>query len=78
MSRSHRKTPVRGITTSESEKDDKVRAHRRLRRIVRCKIFKFGDDKVLPDVREIDNVYKWDKDGKMRFDPRVYPELMRK
>lgn len=78
MTRSYRRTPVAGITKSESEKADKVRAHRRLRRIVRCKVFKFGDDTVLPDVREIENVYSWDKDGKMRFDPRVYPELMRK
>jgi hypothetical protein len=32
MSRSHRKTPVTGITTSESDTRDKVLVHRRQRR----------------------------------------------
>jgi hypothetical protein len=35
MSRSHRKTPVTGITKSESDTRDKVLAHRRQRRRVR-------------------------------------------
>jgi hypothetical protein len=32
MSRSYRKTPIRGITTADSEKRDKQLANRRLRR----------------------------------------------
>ena len=38
MSRSFRKTPIIGITTAESEKDDKAKAHRRDRQAVKSSL----------------------------------------
>ncbi|HST62298.1 MAG TPA: hypothetical protein VLK84_26580 [Longimicrobium sp.] len=77
MSRSRRKTPVAGITTSDSEKQDKRLANRRLRRRVR-EILPAEPDGVLPALREVSSVWCFDKDGKMRFDPESHPRLMRK
>lgn len=62
MSRSHQKTPIRGNTIAESEKQDKRHANRKFRRIVRQKM-KAGED-TLPQIREVSNVWKFDKDGK--------------
>jgi hypothetical protein len=77
MSRSRRKTPVAGLTTAESEKQDKRRANRRLRRRVRA-ILPAEPDAVLPDLREVSCVWAFDKDGKRRFDLRSHPDWMRK
>lgn len=76
MSRSTRKTPVRGITTADSEKADKAAAHRKIRRAVRVAV-KQGTD-LLPHERELSNPWSMDKDGKFRFDPQANPKLMRK
>ena len=38
----------------------------------------FGGQPVLPIIREVSNVYDFNKDGKMTFDPAKYPKLMRK
>lgn len=38
MSRSKRKTPKTGLTTAESEKKDKVFAHRKFRRVSKVKL----------------------------------------
>ena len=77
MSRSRRKTPISGITTAASEKEDKRLANRRWRRrnkqLVQC-----GHYEPLQHLREITNVWLMDKDGKFRFDPERFPELMRK
>ena len=62
MSRSHQKTPIRGNTKAESEKQDKQHANRKFRRIVRQKM-KAGKD-TLPQIREVSNVWTFDKDGK--------------
>lgn len=78
MSRSRRKTPVTGITTATSEKQDKRSANRRLRRRVKQRLDESPEIDVLPLKREISNVWAMDKDGKFRFDPERYPELMRK
>lgn len=77
MSRSRRKSPVRGIRTSETEKQDKRIANRRLRRAVRVRLSADPDD-VLPDLREVSSVWSFEKDGKTRFDPGQWPSLMRK
>jgi hypothetical protein len=77
MSRSRRKTPVRGITTSETEKRDKRLANRRLRHRVRA-VLPAEPDGVLPALREVSCVWCFDKDGKQRFDPHVHPDWMRK
>jgi hypothetical protein len=77
MSRSRRKSPVRGITTSETEKRDKRIANRRLRRAVRVRLSADPDD-VFPALREVSSVWSFDKDGKARFDPEQWPAWMRK
>lgn len=62
MSRSRRKTPIIGCTTSESDKPAKVSDHRRLRRRNRQRI-QAGLDPL--DEREIGGPWNWPKDGKM-------------
>ena len=68
MSRSRKKTPITGITTARSEKQDKRLANRKLRRktrqVLRCQDL---DGWVLPVLREVSNVWCMDKDGKFWF-----------
>jgi hypothetical protein len=54
------------MTTATSDKADKVNANRRLRRLVkeRLKDDEFIDEIVLPQLREISNVWDFAKDGK--------------
>lgn len=75
MSRSRRKTPVTGITKAESEKRDKVLAHRRQRRRVHTALAS-GVAEVITR-RKAGDVWSFAKDGKSRFDPRRWPKLMR-
>jgi len=63
MSRSKRKTKIRGITTAQSEKENKQEANRKFRRIVKQKVF-LGKTE-LPRLRETSNVWGFDKDGKI-------------
>lgn len=72
MSNSYRKAPVIG-RCSVSEKQCKRRANRRLRR----------GNNAQPErepklMREKNNMWDFAKDGKSRFDPKKYPEAMRK
>jgi hypothetical protein len=62
MARSRRRTPIFGITTSRSEKKDKRRANRVLRRTVRQHLPDLPA--LLPLLRELSNVWSFDKDGK--------------
>ena len=62
MSRSRRKTPITGVTTAVTEKENKRDANRKLRRLNRIKIHKNDFD--LFQLREISNVWEFDKDGK--------------
>lgn len=62
MSRSRRKTPITGVTTAETEKENKRDANRKLRRLNRIKMHKGDFD--LFQLREISNVWEFDKDGK--------------
>jgi len=78
MSRSRRKTPVTGITTAISEKQEKRGANRKLRRCVRQRLNEDAEGTLLPLEREICDVWTMDKDGKHRFDPEHHPDLMRK
>jgi len=64
MSRSRKKTPAGGMTNARSEKDDKRRANRKLRRKTRA-----GDPANAPAIREVSDVWVFQKDGKVRFDP---------
>jgi hypothetical protein len=63
MSRSKRHTPKRGITTSETEKGNKRMANRKLRRKTKVQVKK-GDSE-LSRLREVSNVWAFDKDGKL-------------
>lgn len=76
MTRSKRKTPVRGITTAPSEKSDKVVSHRKVRRTVRQNVA--DSDKLLPTEKELTGSHSMAKDGKARFDSKSNPKLMRK
>jgi hypothetical protein len=64
MSKSRRKTPIFGHTTTRSEKKDKRIANRMFRRITNSKI-RIGLFEELPyDMDEIFNVWEMSKDGK--------------
>ncbi len=77
MSRSRRKTPIAGVATSDSEKDDKRKANRRERRVNRILLRTRGEE-ALKDRRAVSNVWSFAKDGKIRFDPKKEPGLLRK
>lgn len=80
MSRSHRKTPKRGVTTARSEKQDKRLYNRHHRRLIRVllRLRLNPEIEVLPHLREHSDPWCMDKDGKTRFNPVEHPELMRK
>ncbi len=62
MSRSKKKTKIQGITTAKSEKNNKQEANRKLRRLVKQKVTK--EEEELPLLREVSDVWTFDKDGK--------------
>jgi len=78
MARSHRKTPICGITTAHSEKIDKKIWHSRMRARTHTHLNSGRDTDVMPITREVSNVWSFAKDGKQRFDPSRHPKLMRK
>ena len=81
MSRSRKKTPVceHFFSNADSEKEDKRIWHRRMRAAILVRLHDADPDEVLlPHEREVSNVWGMAKDGKCRFDPREYPQLMRK
>lgn len=73
MSRSYMRTPITGHTTAVSEKQDKRLANRRLRRAAhqRLRGLENGvecDAVEVPTIRDVSNVYSFDKDGKQWLD----------
>jgi hypothetical protein len=78
MSKSKKKTSIGGITTSCSEKQDKRLYNRRFRRICKQIINADFDCELLPHLREYSNPWAMDKDGKVWFDAKKFPKLMRK
>jgi hypothetical protein len=78
MSRSRRKTPCGGITTAESEKQDKQIANRLLRRRNRQLYRNATDDVFQYQKNELYDNWKFAKDGKSRWPYEDHPELMRK
>lgn len=62
MSRSKKKTPKTGITHAETEKADKRNANRKFRRITKVQVKK--GDNTFVNLKEISNVWLFDKDGK--------------
>ncbi len=75
MSKSEKKTKIRGITTAKSEKENKQNANRKYRRIVKQKVK--SNESELPEVREISNVWSFDKDGK-KYDSEMTDKDLRK
>lgn len=78
MSRSHRKHPIIGMTTSRSEKQDKRIANRRMRAgLHQARHRQFVDDPreghdyswLEPDKNDYGSPWTFDKDGKQRFNP---------
>jgi hypothetical protein len=81
MSRSFRKTPITGVTTAASEKDDKAKAHRRDRQAVKSRLKAVIADNPEHAVqgREHPRSGQWNfaKDGKKWVGAR-FPKAMRK
>jgi hypothetical protein len=75
MSRSEKKTKIRGITTAKSEKENKQEANRKYRRIVKQKVK--SKESELPKIKEISNVWSFDKDGKI-YDSEMTDKDLRK
>lgn len=81
MSRSRRKSPFIGLTGHKrSEKDDKRRFNRKMRRINKTSLVNTQDTDalVLKHKDEVENVYSFNKDGKQRIDPDKFKKEMRK
>jgi hypothetical protein len=64
MTRSRRHTPITGTAIAESEKWDKQKANRRLRHRVKQVLAADAEVEVLPERREVSNVWSFMKDGK--------------
>ncbi len=62
MSRSRRKLPIIGNCLASSEKEEKIKANRKLRRLVKTKLSRSNIE--LPQLKEISNKWNWPKDGK--------------
>ncbi|MGJ8762363.1 MAG: hypothetical protein ACSHXA_17635 [Polaribacter sp.] len=75
MSRSEMKNKIRGITTAKSEKENKQEANRKYRRIIKQKVK--SNESELPEIREISNVWSFDKDGK-KYDAEMTDKDLRK
>ena len=75
MSRSKKKTPISGVTISRSEKKDKRNANRRFRRKTKEQVN--SGDETISELRELSNVWDFDKDGKL-YDSHMSKKDMRK
>ncbi|GAB5519720.1 MAG: hypothetical protein RhofKO_19710 [Rhodothermales bacterium] len=78
MSRSRRKTPVTGITSATTEKQEKREANRKLRRQTREQLKTQPTHEPLPELREVSNTWAMSKDGKRYVDADAHPKVMRK
>lgn len=78
MSRSRKKSPFTSRTTSVSEKEDKRLYNRRYRHVVKQLMHIDPTADILPHLRDYSNPWAMDKDGKWLFDPKKYPQFLRK
>jgi hypothetical protein len=62
MSNSKRKIPIFPNCNAASEKFEKQKANRKIRRLVKEKLSKAESD--LPKLREVSSKWNWSKDGK--------------
>ena len=76
MSRSKKKTKIRGITSSPSEKEEKQVANRKFRRKNKVKTKEVDEDNY-PKLREVSDVWAFSKDGKL-YDEEMTEKDMRK
>ena len=78
MSRSTRKRSIAGVTAAASEKYDKRKANRALRRLTKVTLPKGTEERVLPIKREVIDIWAMAKEGKYFFDAARSPKRMRK
>ena len=89
MSRSRKQTPISGITTAKSEKDDKRILHGKLRARLRGAVKKMlleqsSEEYISPKYDEVHNKWSMAKDGKTYWVPKkfgnwtYFEKLMRK
>ena len=78
MSRSTRKRSIAGVTAAASDKRDKQKANRTLRRLTRVRLQAGGGDAALPVKREVIDPWAMRKEGKLHFDAAGSPKRMRK
>jgi len=78
MSRSKKRTPIGGITTARSEKQDKRLYNRRYRGACKQILHMTPECELIPHLREHSDPWDMDKDGKTWFDLEKYPKEMRK
>jgi len=64
MSRSKKKTPISGITTAKSEKENKRESNRHFRRKIK-ENNKQGKAEEIISIKEVSNIWEFDKDGKI-------------
>lgn len=74
MSRSFKRTKIFGVTTSKSEKVEKIIIHKKFRRICKNLLKTCRISSLLYSFREISNVWSMSKDGKFywRDAPKKY------
>lgn len=78
MSRSRKRTPIMGIVSATSEKDDKRANHRRERRRVREVLATTPEPDSLPHHRELSDPWTMAKDGKRFLGRRAHARDRRK
>jgi hypothetical protein len=78
MSRSKKRTPIRGVNGATSEKEDKRDYNRRYRRVTKQFLHVHPDCELMPHLRDYSNSGAMSKDGKVWFDQKRHPERMRK
>ena len=79
MSRSKRKTPITGLTTADSEKEDKNLANRRFRRASKNRIK--SNKEPFINLNEVSDIWNFAKDTKRYYDKedqKRFPEALRK
>jgi len=78
MARSRKKTPKGGVTAAVSDQPSKREANRKHRQHTKRVLAAEGDPDVLPDRRELSDVWHMSKEGKQRYDLKPRPKDMRK
>lgn len=67
MSHSRKKIPIGGITGAGSEKEEKRKANRKTRRVVKEALHNSPGPEVLPHLKEVSDTWTMSKDVKIYF-----------